>query len=417
MVKNKKKSNLKASITSPLYWKTNPYFEDLYDSLLEQTAQDWELIVLLSNGGKVSDRIKKDKRVKIFEDVGEDNNIGRLKKVCNDLASNEVLIEVDADDMLTPTAVEEIIKAFEDESVHFVYSNCAEFFDGTWETRTYGAYWGWSNRPFKWKGKELLEQFSFPPTASSFWRIEWAPNHVRAWRKSSYNKIGGHDPSIANGDDHDLMCRFFLEYGDKGFHWINKCLYLYRVHGNNHCIVDNKTVQDTVLNNYFKYSRPIAVKWAVDNNLRLIDISKEADDWDSFEKLTLEDLDNINSDTVGVFKIHNVLQEEKEPIKIMEKIWDKLTHGGILFLEVPSTECNEALANPLNKSYWNSESAKYYTLKSYADKIGFKGKFQEWRNATFYPTQKHKEDNILITQIDLVAIKKDNPTLPGPQWM
>ena len=412
-----KKKKLKASITTPHYWKTNPYFEELYDSLLEQTIDDWELVVLLSHGGKVSDRVKKDKRVKILEDTGEDNNIGRLKRICNDAASNDILIEVDADDMLTPTAIEDILKAFEDKSAHFVYSNSAAFYDGTWEPMTYSSYWGWSSRPFTWKGYNLREQISFPPSATALWRIEWAPNHVRSWRKSSYEKVGGHDPSIANGDDHELMCRFYLEYGDKGFKWIDKCLYLYRLHNNNHCVVDNSTVQDTVLKNYFKYSRPIAIKWAKDHNLKLIDVSKEAEDWELFEKVSLEDIDKLKNDSVGVLKLHNTIQESDEPIKTMGKIWDKLCHGGILFLEVPSTECNDALANPLNKSYWNSESSKYYTRKRYAEKIGFKGKFQEWRNATFYPTNWHKDERWLITQVDMVAIKKNKPTLPGPQWM
>lgn len=417
MTKNKK-TKLKATITSPLYWKTNQYFDELYESLVNQTVKDWELVVLLSNGGKVSEKVKKDKRVKIIEDTGENNNIGRLKRVCNDAATNDILVEVDADDILVPTALKEILDAFEEnEEAQFVYSNCAEFRDKTWEPRIYGSYWGWRNRPFKWKGHDLLEQYSFPPRATTMWRIEWAPNHVRSWRKTAYKEVGGHNPDVPNGDDHELMCRFYIKYGDKGFHWINKCLYLYRVHDENYCVVDNKTVQDVVLQNYFSYSRQIAVKWAQDNKLETIDLGGRSTSWDSFRQITLEELDKIPDDSVGVIKCHEYLQLFPNSIEIMEKIWQKLTHGGILFLEVPSSECNEATGNPANKSFWNKETAKFYTEKKFADEIGFKGKFQNWRNETFYPTEYHKERGILITQMDLVAIKKEEPVLPGAQWM
>ncbi len=415
--KEKNKKNLKTSIFSPLYWKTNPYFEEMYNSLTEQTIQDWELIVLLSNGGKVPEKIAKDKRVKIIQDTEENNNIGRLKRVCCDAATNDILVELDADDMLTPDALEEITKAFQDDDVHFAYSNCAEFFDKTWEPRVYGENWGWRNRPFHYKGHDLLEQFSFPPMATTMWRVEWAPNHVRAWRKSSYYEVGGHDPDIPNGDDHELICRTYIKYGDKGFHWINKCLYLYRVHDSNHCMVDNSTVQDVVLQNYFKYSRQIATKWARDNDLKTVDLGGRGEIWDGYNPITLDNLYDLEPNSVGVIKCHEFLQYVPNPIEVMEKIWEVLAHGGILFLEVPSTESNEAFGNPKHKSYWNGTSCKFYSQKMFAEEIGFKGKFQEWRNATFYPSQYHEDNNILITQMDLVAIKKDKPILPGPQWV
>lgn len=407
----------KVSYISPVYYKSNPYVQQTYESLKKQNNQAWEWLILLNNGGDVSEEIKKDPQVKIFEDSDKDQNIGRLKKFLSLNANAPIVAELDADDMLTKDATDEIINAFKDEKIVFAYSNTVEFHEGSWAPRTYGEYWGWKTRPFNYEGKELKETLAFKPIATSIWRIEWAPNHVRSWKKEAYQKIGGHDESLPSGDDHDLICRFYLEYGEKSFKHIDKGIYLYRVHDGNHSIVFNYEVQDVVQKNYFNYSRNIAVKWSDGQNLRKIDLSKNSQEWDSFEKLELKDIKEIKSDTVGVIKAHNTFQEHPNPIELMEEIWRILAHGGILFLEVISTESKEAFANPLNKSYWNSNSIKYYTQKSFADQIGFKGKFQEWRNETFYPTKNHEENEQLIVQADLSAIKKETPIIPGAQWM
>ncbi|MFT4261084.1 MAG: glycosyltransferase family 2 protein [Candidatus Woesearchaeota archaeon] len=406
----------KISIISPVYYKSNPYIQQTYDSLKNQTIQEWEWLILLNNGGKISDEIAKDKRVKILTEIGKDNNIGRLKKKLSLKATSEIIVELDADDMLTPNALQEIIQAFKDKKTHFAYSNTVEFFNDTWKPRTYDSYWGWKTKPFKYQDKELLETIAFPIYATTIMRIEWAPNHVRAWRKKSYQQIRGHNEELPSGDDHELMCKFFLEFGEQGFKWIKKPLYLYRVHDNNHSIVNNDEVQDIVQTNYFNYSRKIAVKWAQDKKLRLIDMSVDSEDWMDFEKININDLKKIKTNSVGVIKAHNILEKCTDPIKTMQELWRILDHGGLLFLEVVSSDCKHAFANPLNKSFWNEESTKFYTQKFFAEKIGFKGKFQSWRNETFYPTDWHKENDYLITQVDLCAIKKQTPILPGPQW-
>lgn len=403
------------SVITPVYSKSNEFVNDLYTSLKEQEFEEWEWVVLLNNGGKLNQEILSDNRVRVIhEDI---KGIGALKKKLSELSKSEFIVEVDSDDMLTKDALKEIYDSFKDKNTQFIYSNSAEFFDKTWQNNTYGPYWGWTTKPFKWKNKDLLETISFIPTASSIWRIEWAPNHVRAWRKKSYFKIGGHDVTLPSGDDHDLICRFYLEYGPSSFKWINKCLYLYRRHEHNYSVTDNSEVQEVVLNNYFKYSRDIAVKWTKDNDFSLIDFGGKGDVWKDFKKInTIDELKKIKTNSVGTLKCHKFLQYFNNPIEILEECWRVLAHGGVFFLEVPSTECNHAFANPLHKSFWNRESAKFYTEKRYADEINFKGKFQCWRNETFYINDDDRNKGILTTQIDLVAIKKDSPILPGPQW-
>jgi hypothetical protein len=53
---------------------------------------------------------------------------------------------------------------------------------------------------------------------------------VRAWRKSVYDLIGGHDEKLAVCDDLDLMHRLYLV---TRFKFISKVLYIYRIVGDN----------------------------------------------------------------------------------------------------------------------------------------------------------------------------------------
>ena len=405
---------MKLSIISPVYYKTNKYVDELYQSLLEQTDNDWELIILLSTRGEVSNKVREDNRVKVYDDTLENNKIGRLKRKCCEYASGDIIIELDSDDMLTPTAVEDVKKAFENEDIHFVYSNSAEFNTNTWEPRTYNKWFGWRTRDFFYKDKKLLENISFPPMATTMFRIEWAPNHLRAWRKTSYFDLGGHDDELPSGDDHDLICKFYIKYGDKGFKWLDKCLYLYRLHNENYSVTDNKEVQSIVAQNYQKYSREITNKWCDTYNLRKIDIGGYRP-VRNYEIVQMNELHNIPDNSVGVIKCFEQIQYYDNVVEIMENFYRILTHGGILYLEVPSTNCEMAFANPLHKSFWNNSSSLYYTEKMFADNINFKGRFQNWLTREVYPTTAHRQLNYKIIQYDFVAIK-NGVILPNKQW-
>ena len=55
-------------------------------------------------------------------------------------------------------------------------------------------------------------------------------------------------------DDHDLCCRFYIKYGQTGLQHIDKCLYLYRVHGSNAHILFNDEVRQESASNYLRYA-------------------------------------------------------------------------------------------------------------------------------------------------------------------
>jgi hypothetical protein len=119
------------------------YLDDLRESLKNQTVQDFERVVLMNWWEKYENS---DPRVKVIYDTYSWFNqryIGRLKNEACKHCTWDILVEMDFDDELTTTCLEEIQKAFEsDEWIVFVYSNSVNVNfnndgkDISWRTRT-----------------------------------------------------------------------------------------------------------------------------------------------------------------------------------------------------------------------------------------------------------------------------------------
>lgn len=407
------------SIITPVHKTSAPYLKEAYKSLRDQTVKNWEWVICPNRGGKVIKKIAGDPRVRVIpvpDDTSQYNSIGRIKNFACTWAKGDILVELDADDLLTPTALMKIADAFRDKKIVMAYSNSAEFRHGTWESKGYSEYWGWRSRPFKWGDHDLKEMIAWKPSAHMMRRIEWSPNHVRTWRTKDYRKLGGHDTNIKCGDDHDLNCRFYLAYGAKGIRHIDECLYLYRVHGKNSCIAYNADVQEQTHQNYLKYSRDLVVRWADDEGLRKIDLGGRFNAWNGFETVDRFDADiiaNLNkkwpfkNNSVGVIRASHIVEHLRDPIHTMNEAYRVLSPGGWMFIDVPSTDGRGAFQDPTHASFWNQNTFWYYTNKNYAKfiKPKYRGRFQVSRLITFYPTEFEKENQIPIVQADLIALK------------
>jgi glycosyltransferase involved in cell wall biosynthesis len=403
------------SILTPVHHLSTTFLPETYQSLLSQTYQDWEWILLQNNGGKVPDEIAKDNKVVVFT-TKRDLGIGALKRFCASKAKGDILVELDADDLLTSNALAKISDAFKNPNIAMVYSNSAEFKQDTWDSEAYSNYWGWESRDFEWQGHILKEMIAWEPSAHMMRQIFWSPNHVRAWRAIDYWKVGGHNEALKVGDDHELNCRFYIEYGEKRIKHIDECLYLYRVHGQNTCVVHNAEVQKISMNNYLKYSRDMAVRWANDNNLRLLDLGGRFDAWQDFETVDLLDADIITDlnkkwpfedNSVGIIRASHIFEHLKDSVHTMNEAFRVLAPGGWLFVEVPSTDGRGAFQDPTHVSFWNENSIWYYTDRNYAKYISpaYKGKFQVSRVVTYFPDETMKKYNIPIVQADLICLK------------
>jgi glycosyltransferase involved in cell wall biosynthesis len=413
------------SVITPVHAKSAQFLQEAYDSLLSQTFADWEWVIVLNNGGTIPFDASADLRIKVFaveDDDPEHNRIGRLKRFACEMATGEIYVELDADDILVPNALEDVAMGFADSATAMVYSNSASFKTDTWESPKFDAAFGWQYRPFFWGTNELNEAVAWPCSPQMMRFIFWAPDHIRAWRAAAYNAIGGHDQAIKTGDDHDLCCRFLVAYGAHSIKHIDKCLYLYRLHETNSCVVHNDEVQEQTLKNYLKYSRPMAVRWAKDEGLDLLDLGGRLNAWDGFKTVDLMDSDVIadlqqpwpfDDNSVGVIRASHVFEHLRDPIHAMNEAFRVLAPGGWLLIEVPSTDGRGAFQDPTHVSFWNENSIWYYTKKEFARFVpAFNGRFQNSRTVTYFPSEFERIHNIPVVQSDLIALKGDYARRP-----
>ena len=405
--------NYKFSIISPSH-KNTSYLQELYESLCAQTYENWEWVLWLNGKfkrSKLSPEIENDERVKIYECNEKNPNVGFHKNKAFHLGSGDVVVEVDHDDMITPDCLEELNKAYQDESVGFVFSDVAVYDDNF---VPYNEQHGWSYYFYNFRGKDRYVMNSWRPTSQSLAYIWYAPDHVRSWRKSVYEEIGGHNVDLSICDDHELMIRTYLK--TKMYH-IKKPLYIYRVYGENTYLQRNADIQTKTVDLYKEYAYQLAEKDADDRGLLKVDIGgglypragyltvdQEGGDitCDLNEGIPLPD------NSVGVINASHVLEHLRDPIKSMREIHRVLAHGGWAMIEVPSTDGRGAWQDPTHVSFWNEHSFWYYTNKDKAIFIRNSDiRFQTYRLETW-----EMAPHIPVVTAWLTAIK-DEERLPG----
>jgi SAM-dependent methyltransferase len=356
--------------------------------------------------------IKSDERIKIVVSDEINSKIGFNKNKAFHLGTGDVLVEVDHDDMLTPDCLEELYKAFQDPTVGFVYSDSITYHVNN-EFTPYDAHYGWTYKKVMWRGKEHYSMNSFAPTSHSMAYIWYAPDHVRAWRKSVYVSIGGHNVNLDVCDDHELVIRTYL---NTKMHHINKPLYVYRITGNNTWLERNQAIQDTTRELFKQYAWDLACKDAKDRGLDIVELGGGINpragcniNIDLEDGNVTADLNNgipLPDNSVGVINASHIIEHLNDKHKIMAEIYRVLADDGWVFIQVPSTDGRGAFQDPTHVSYWNENCFWYYTRKDKAmfirnDKI----RFQEFKLDTFW--WEPRSDNIAITDAWLVAIKSD----------
>lgn len=409
------------SIFTPVHGPSLRYIQELHRSLLGQTNQDWEWVILANGGAHPSDHLLqfRDKRIQVKSIEDEKgvshNKVGRLKKAAATLCNGEVLMEVDADDILTSDAIDECLAAFVDPRIQFAYSNCASFDDKGGSTQ-YSEYWGWKSRPFRYDGKSLIEMVQFPPTAHAFRRIEFSPNHFRAWRRSAYMDLGGHNERLESGDDHEIMIRTYLKYGADGIAHIDEPLYLQRVHDHNTSRVFNAVVQQQVSMNYIKFITKLAARWADDMDLLKLDLGGAINPVPGFEVADILSNPPIDlnqpwkweDNSVGVINCRHTIEHLTDPVHFFTEAYRVLANGGWLLLEFPSATGKGAFRDPTHKSFLVDQTLWYFTRSNYARYAAFTGRFQVSRIEEW-----NMEPGCPVVTAELFAVKGDKIRFPG----
>jgi glycosyltransferase involved in cell wall biosynthesis len=405
---------MKLSVVTPTH--KGDYLQELYDSLKDQTYNNWEWLLYLNGGLRRDDlpiEIVNDPKVVIHHDIKTtfSANVGYLKNKAFHIATGDILVEVDHDDVITPDCLAEVAKAFEDPKIGFVYSDNAKLQD---DFIPYGAEFGWSYRDVEWKGKRYISMDSFEPSANCVSLIWFAPDHVRAWRASVYKEVGGHNPELSILDDQELMMRTYMV---TLFKYIPKTLYFYRIHGDNTWLERNQAIQEGTVQMMLEWQQRLAERDADLRGLRKIDIGGGLYPKEGYESVDIKngmitaDLTKrwpFEDGEVGVINASHIIEHLPDKHHTMSEMHRVLADMGWAFIEVPSTDGRGAFQDPTHVSYWNQNSFWYYTRRDQAQFIYNENiKFQAFQLDTYFPNEWMYENNIPITRAYLTAIKSD----------
>ncbi|MDY3337612.1 glycosyltransferase family 2 protein [Riemerella anatipestifer] len=190
------------------------YFTDCYNSILNQTYQNFEVIIVDdgSNDGsieKIEELLKHDDRFKIFKNE-KNEGIGYTKRKCVELAVGDICGFLDPDDALTTDALQVSLEAYQRErgiiatySKHYV---CNEFLE---------------------VDKIYDKTIKISNNNSHFFNIHFEVNHFFTFRRDKYQETVGVEVDVSSAVDQDLYMKLY-ELGN--FLFINKPLYFYRIH-------------------------------------------------------------------------------------------------------------------------------------------------------------------------------------------
>ena len=205
---------------TPIY-NTGEKLRNTYQSLVAQTYRNWEWVLIndSTDGGKTlkiaEDIASGDPRVKVYDFREKSGGIiGEAKYRACVLSKGYILAELDHDDLLVPWCAEDLHKAAQK------HPDCGFFFNDTlevderWNSLRYdpGFAFNYGNyRQEEYNGQEVwvCNQHNINP--KTIRHIVGVPNHVRAWRRTTYFEIGGHNRNLAIADDYELVVRTFLK--------------------------------------------------------------------------------------------------------------------------------------------------------------------------------------------------------------
>ena len=196
------------------------FLKECIDSVLAQTYQDYEVIIL--------DDCSTDNSIEIIESLIKGNDQFRLvttqanrgvapvKYDLVSLAKGDFFAFLDPDDYLEPNALQASIDILNrDTNVVLTYSNHYRFQDGNYANRYYDK-------------KIQIEQ----DDSTIFFNKQYKnqPFHFVTYRMSAYQKTEGINKFLVIGEDWDLIAK--MEEVGKLYH-IDLPLYNYRIHSSN----------------------------------------------------------------------------------------------------------------------------------------------------------------------------------------
>lgn len=186
-----------------------------YESVQMQTFIDWEWVVLDdSPGNKNFDYLQKtlcDPRIRLYKRASNSGVIGNVKNEAVSLSRGEYCVELDHDDKLTPTCLEDAVSVFESKpDVGFIYMDFINMFeDGTPMkyddkiiSKGYAGYY-----VTKYEG--VWHYVFITPNINniSLSNLACCPNHPRIWERQTLLDVGNYSELLPICDDYELLLR------------------------------------------------------------------------------------------------------------------------------------------------------------------------------------------------------------------
>jgi len=189
------------------------YFEECYKSLVAQTYQNFEAIIVddcsTDNSVEIINNIiKDDSRIKLYQNE-ENKGCGYTKRKCAELATGEICGFVDPDDALTTDALEIMVDYHtKNENVGHIYSNL--------------IYCDADLNKIRVKKNKPVENGDL-----RYFILDHSINHFSTYKKSIYNRTEGINPYMKRAVDMDMYLKL---YEVAEVMHIDHDLYIYRMH-------------------------------------------------------------------------------------------------------------------------------------------------------------------------------------------
>lgn len=202
----------KFSLIVPMYNTPIHYFEELVNSLINQTYKNWELC--LADGSKqendkIREIVKKDYRIK-YKFLNENKGIAGNTNSALEMATGEYIALLDHDDLLPVFCLYELTKAInQNKEVEFIYTD---------EDKITG------------KDNKRFDPHFKPDFAIDTLRSNNYITHLSVFKKELMDKIQGFKDKYDGAQDYDIILRA-VENTNRILH-IPKILYHWRVHQN-----------------------------------------------------------------------------------------------------------------------------------------------------------------------------------------
>lgn len=216
----------KVSIITPLYNTNERHLREMLDSVVAQTFHNWELC-LADGSDDSSDKVseicrkyeEKDSRIRYVK-LEKNHGIAGNSNVAVSMSTGEYLALLDHDDILHPAALYEVVKAFSEHQVDFVYTDEATFMDPNLSDITF---------------VHLKPDFAPDNLKSNNYIC-----HFTAFRRGLMDSCGAFREGYDGSQDHELILR--LTAGARKIIHIPRVLYYWRAHADSAALqTENKS--------------------------------------------------------------------------------------------------------------------------------------------------------------------------------